>query len=97
MVETETVTMSGGLVGRNSGGAIRASYATGDPNDRNGDTDNVGGLAGANNSTIVASYATGDPSGGGGNLNDIGGLVGENSGTIVASHASGNPNGEKRR
>jgi hypothetical protein len=60
----------GGLVGRNMGGAIRTSFATGSVEGPN----NVGGLVGLLSATIENSYATGNVSGSGRN---IGGLVGD--------------------
>ena len=73
----------GGLIGRNKGGKVIASYATGnvDGADHNG----VGGLMGQNETggTITASYSTGTATSTGSN---VGGLVGENSGTITNSY-----------
>ena len=73
----------GGLMGRNKGGKVIASYATGNVNgaDHNG----VGGLVGRNETggTITASYSTGTPTSTG---SDIGGLVGDNDGTVTASY-----------
>ena len=84
----------GGLVGRNYGGTIIASYSTGDANGGTGNSDIVGGLVGENDSsTIVASYTTGNADGGTGDFGRVGGLVGTNIGTIVASYSTGNADG----
>ena len=86
----------GGLVGRQEGGKIIASYATGSANGGDGPTDSVGGLLGWQNSgDIIASYATGDADGGvGSDKRVVGGLVGEQySGSIIASYATGAANG----
>ena len=73
----------GGLIGRNKGGKVIASYATGnvDGADHNG----VGGLMGQNETggTITASYSTGTATSTGSN---VGGLVGNNSGTVTNSY-----------
>ena len=76
----------GGLMGRNNGGTIIASYATGNVN-RTGDSSDKGsgGLLGWNEGgTVTNSYSTGTVTVTGGAL--IGGLVGENSGTITNSY-----------
>ena len=83
----------GGLVGRNNGGSIIASYATGDVDGGGGNADFVGGLVADNRGTITASYATGDVDGGDGNIDYVGGLVGDNSGSITASYATGDVDG----
>ena len=72
----------GGLVGRNNGGTISQSYATGSVSGHR-----VGGLVGWNNGTIIQSYATGAVTG----AYSAGGLVGVNSygGTISQSYATG--------
>ena len=99
-----TVTNNGGeirggaLVGRNYGGTITASYATGavSVSDAATDPDNysaAGGLVGHNGGggTISASYATAaaTAAGGEGNRTYAGGLAGLNFGTISASYATG--------
>ena len=79
----------GGLVGRNNGGSITNSYASGSVN---GDSYWVGGLIGQNNyGSITNSYATGSVKG-----NRVaGGLVGQNYyGSITNSYASGSVNGD---
>ena len=78
----------GGLVGRNDGGTITNSYATGSVSGDFG----VGGLVGRNDGgTITNSYATGSVSGGG---SDVGGLVGfNNDGTIMNSYATSSVSG----
>ena len=79
----------GGLVGRNNGGNITNSYASGSVN---GDSYWVGGLIGQNNyGSITNSYATGSVKG-----NRVaGGLVGQNYyGSITNSYASGSVNGD---
>ena len=76
----------GGLVGRNYGGRIIASYAVGTVSGRD---DAVGGLVGNNSGTISGSYAAGTVSGDGG----VGGLVGSNNGTIGGSYAAGTVSG----
>lgn len=78
---------TGGLAGRNVGGSIRNSYATGNVVARDHDT---GGLVGLNTGTLIASYATGDvtstdPS--------TGGLVGKNTSTVKDSYATGTVRG----
>ena len=79
----------GGLVGRQSGGSITASYATGPAAGGDGDLDNVGGLAGYQGGLITASYATGAAAGGDG-IDGVGGLVGTQlGGSITASYATG--------
>jgi len=83
----------GALVGRNYGGAISNSYATGDVNG----TLKVGGLVGRNDGagSISNSYATGSVSGIG-NSGWVGGLVGNNIGssTISNSYATGSVSGK---
>ena len=86
----------GGLVGRQQGGMITASYATGPAAGGDGYFDNVGGLVGLQSAggSITASYATGMAVGGGGgviNGDNVGGLVGSQSagGSITASYATG--------
>ena len=71
----------GGLVGRNSGGTISNSSATGAVTG----TNSVGGLVGYNEGTISNSYATGAVIG----TVYVGGLVGYNEGTISNSYATG--------
>ena len=85
----------GGLVGRQQGGSITASYATGDADGGDGDDDRVGGLVGFQvGGSITASYATGDADGGDGNEDIVGGLVGGLSyGSITASYATGDADG----
>ena len=86
----------GGLVGRNNGGIITASYATGSVNGGTGNFDSVGGLVGINNSSssITASYATGSVNGGNGNFDSVGGLVGiHDNSSITASYATGEADG----
>jgi hypothetical protein len=82
----------GGLVGRNDGGTIETSYATGAikgsdaPFDADGSF--LGGLVGDNNSgPVSSSYASGPVTGG--NYSRVGGLVGQNSSTISASYSTG--------
>ena len=86
----------GGLVGRQGGGSITASYATGPAAGGAGDNDYVGGLVGGQDGgSITASYATGAAAGGGridsdGDGDYVGGLVGRQSvGSITASYAAG--------
>ena len=81
----------GGLVGRQSGGSITASWATGAAAGGDGDSDNVGGLVGRQVSgSITASWATGTAAGGDGDFDGVGGLVGRQvSGSITASYATG--------
>ncbi|WP_234993048.1 MULTISPECIES: InlB B-repeat-containing protein [unclassified Paenibacillus] len=76
----------GGLVGRNFGGTISNSYASGSVT---GKSSNVGGLIGYNyfSGTISNSFATGSVTGGG---SSAGGLIGYNLGTISSSFATGN-------
>ena len=72
----------GGLVGEKDGGLISESYASAFVTA----TDiNVGGLVGANTSTITQSYASGAVSG----AANVGGLVGVNDGNIDRSYATG--------
>ena len=80
----------GGLVGRQSGGSITASYATGPAAGGDGGGDSVGGLVGRNDGSITASYATGAAVGGDGDDDFVGGLVGALfGGSITASYATG--------
>ena len=88
------------LVGRNFGGMIRASHASGNVDGGGGNDDNVGALVGYNEisgsfrGTIMASYASATVDGGGGNNDKVGGLLGNNnSGNIIASYASGRVGG----
>ena len=86
----------GGLVGvHGSGGSITASYATGNADGGDGNSDRVGGLVGEQGSggSITASYATGNADGGDGDLDSVGGLVGLQQGSISASYATGNADG----
>ena len=86
----------GGLVGLQDGGAISASYATGDVDGGAGNYGYVGGLVGRliGGGTIIASYATGDVDGGTGGLGRIGGLVGlQDGGAITVSYATGDVDG----
>ena len=80
----------GGLVGF-SRGSITASYATGDADGGDGDSNRVGGLVGwQQGGSITASYATGDADGG----SFVGGLVGwQDGGSITASYATGDADG----
>ena len=86
----------GGLVGRQNGGSITASYATGPADGGNGDFDHVGGLVGRQSGgSIKASYATGVARGGNGNSDYVGGLVGwQSSGSIRESYATGDAYGK---
>ena len=81
----------GGLVGRQDGGNITASYVTGNVDGGN-DGGLVGGLVGrqADSSSIVASYATTGAVGGGDDGGSIGGLVGlqQQNAIIIASYAT---------
>ena len=80
----------GGLVGRQDGASITASYATGVADGGSGNFDLVGGLVGGQiGGLISASYATGDADGGDGDNDQVGGLVGWQSGLITESHAEG--------
>ena len=84
----------GGLVGRQEGGSISASYATGDADGGDGRNDRVGGLVGLQRGgSITASYATGDADGGGRDSDSVGGLVGRSVGSITASYATGDADG----
>ena len=84
----------GGLVGRQEGGSISASYATGDADGGDGRNDRVGGLVGLQRGgSITASYATGDADGGGRDSDSVGGLVGRSQGSITASYATGDADG----
>ncbi len=81
----------GGLVGRQNGGSIIASYAEGPADGGDGEGDQVGGLVGAQFSgSILVSYAEGPTDGGDGEGDQVGGLVGAQfSGSITASYAKG--------
>ena len=88
---------STGLLAGQSNGAIVAVGASGSASSVTGGSDsfnNVGGLVGLNEGTIIASYATiATVNGGTGSLSIVGGLVGWNrtsSSVIIASYASGN-------
>ena len=73
---------AGGLVAEVSGDTtIASSYSSAAVS---GD-DEIGGLVGENEGSILASYATGSVSG----ADDVGGLVGDNSGAITASYSTG--------
>ena len=78
-------------MGRQDGGSITASYATGAAAGGDGNFDRVGGLVGVQGGgSITASYATGVAAGGDGNEDYIGGLVGyQSGGSITASYATG--------
>ena len=80
----------GGLVGRNQGGTVTASYATGSVMGN----ENVGGLMGRNQGgTVTTSYATGSVMGNW----EVGGLVGQHdNGTVTASYATGSVTGVER-
>ncbi len=86
-VDVKGTGLTAGLAAFNSG-EIRASYVTG----RVSADDNVGGLAGFNQTTgrIRGSYATSNVSG----SDDVGGLVGDNRGEIAASYATGPVSGD---
>ena len=74
---------SGGLVGRNDGGTITASFASGRVVSDNHD---VGGLVGWSSGPITASYAAVDVTG----YRAVGGLAGyHEKGAITASYATG--------
>ena len=85
----------GGLVGRQIGGSITASYATGNADGGGSVGGSVGGLVGRqDDGSITASYATGNADGGAGNRDSVGGLVGvQSGGSITASYATGNADG----
>ena len=86
----------GGLVGFQNGGSITGSYATGNADGGDGNSDRVGGLVGYQGSggSITASYATGNADGGAGNTDPVGGLVGlQNGGSITDSYATGDADG----
>ena len=86
----------GGLVGFQNGGSITGSYATGNADGGDGNSDRVGGLVGLQNGgSITGSYATGNADGGDGNSDRVGGLVGSQGsrGSITASYATGNADG----
>ena len=89
----------GGLVGRQQGGSITASYATGHATTNYvGTGDAVGGLVGQQSrGSITASYATGPVDGRGGSHDRAGGLVGhQEGGSITASYATGPAAGGSR-
>ncbi|MCH8496261.1 MAG: hypothetical protein LAT57_11615, partial [Balneolales bacterium] len=77
---------TGGLVGRNAGGALEGNYVTGSVI---GGTATGGMLGRHASGTIARSYASGTVSGG----NRSGGLVGESSGTITTSYFTGTVSG----
>jgi hypothetical protein len=80
----------GALVGKNDGGTIKDSYATGNVSGK----DRVGGLVGFNSGgTIKESYATVSVAGSSTSGTNVGGLVGMNNGTIEKSSATGQVNG----
>jgi hypothetical protein len=83
----------GGLVGRQRGGSIVASYATG-PADGGRGEGYVGGLVGRQSGgSITASHARG-PAAGGGMADAVGALVGQQfGGSITASYATGAADG----
>ena len=86
----------GGLVGRQNGGSITASHATGDADGGAGSQDRVGGLVGRQaRGSITASRATGSADGGAGGYDSVGGLVGfqDGSGSITASYSTGPADG----
>ena len=86
----------GGLVGFQNGGSITGSYATGNADGGDGNSDRVGGLVGLQNGgSITGSYATGNADGGDGNSDRVGGLVGSQGsrGSITASYATSNADG----
>ena len=85
----------GGLVGFQNGGSITGSYATGNADGGDGNSDRVGGLVGVQFGSIRASYATGNADGGDGGQDYVGGLVGSQGGggSITASYATGNADG----
>ena len=79
----------GGLAGRQNGGSITASYATGAAAAGDGSYDRVGALVGLQDGgSITASYATGAAAGDG-SYSIVGGLVGVQRGVITASYATG--------
>ncbi|NKJ46188.1 filamentous hemagglutinin [Burkholderia sp. SG-MS1] len=77
-------TITGGLVGGNSGTVLRSSSSV---TATTGGT--LGGLAGANSGAIVQSYASGAMLSSGYVNAGAGGLVGYNSGSISQSYATG--------
>ena len=77
----------GGLVGFHGNGVISESRASGNVTGN----ENVGGLVGANNSSIANSYAEGTVSGG----TRVGGLVGRLDGRITNSYAIGKVSGDQ--
>ncbi|RKT21106.1 filamentous hemagglutinin family protein [Paraburkholderia sp. RAU2J] len=77
-------TITGGLVGGNSGTVLRSSSSV---TATTGGT--LGGLAGANSGAIIQSYATGAMLSSGYINAGAGGLVGYNSGSISQSYATG--------
>ena len=92
MVVLDTLILSAAWWVSNNGGSIRASYATGNADGRDGNFDYVGGLVGRQSfgGNLVASYATGDADGGAG-TDTVGGLVGRQDGgsIITASYSFG--------
>ena len=80
----------GGLVGRQEGSSITASYATGAAAGGPGNYDYVGGLVGRKDGGLItASYARGAVVGGDGSFDAVGGLVGrQGGGLITASYAT---------
>jgi len=86
-LECNFVQDAGGLAGRNVGGSISNSWASGRvtaPNDGL-NVYEIGGLVGGNSGTITRCYATGFETSG---ARQTGGLVGLNSGTISTCYAS---------
>ncbi len=85
---------AGGLVGRNAGGDITNSYATGNVSATSSNSKAyAGGLVGYNyRGSITNSYATGNVSATSTSSSSAyaGGLVGYNSGDILNSYAAGN-------
>ncbi len=88
-------TYIGSLVGRQGGGSIRTSHATGPVAGADGASDFVGGLVGQQRGgSISASHATGAVVGGDGDYDVVGGLVGwQGGGLITASYATGDAAG----
>ncbi len=89
VVSTTINYVVGGLVGRNAGGTILNTYATGDVSVGSDETDEflaAGGLIGFSSGSVENSYAIGLITAG--DVEDIGSLVGLNSrGTIKRSYA----------
>ena len=92
---SDDVIYIGGLVGKQSGGSITASYTTGNIAGGDGSNDIVGGLVGLQDTgSITASYATGNIAGGDGSNDRVGGLVGlQDTGSITDSSATGEVSG----